>query len=1372
MQLRTIILLIACFSALSGEAQSSYLANITHYGVEEGLSHREVFDVHQDQQGLIWIATRYGINRFDGKDFKWWTKEEQGLASNTVHHLLEDAEGWLWAFSAEHWFYGTNIQHLSLVNIYSGEVLSPKERFGDSTALDFSNLHMILSDGEGGLLLHTHDFHNFHFHPHHGFKALSTDTYFLPRQQQRASRKEGIWGIKKSTTTPGKFLLAQLNANGQTVQYHPLDKGEGRLDLFFPAQKQSLWFSHSNTVETPKLYKYANQKISDSLDILSFNPAVPPGSIFTDWTNRLYFQPGPDFFWFKAYPYLYTFHPEEGLIYDFRVEHQSLIDADIQNIEFDKDGTAWVCTVNGLYQVTLQANPFQRLLYQDYKSYHVNKAYSCRGIWANQDQVYINSYKGRVILDKTDQSIEELSVVKAENGKPLLVGRLFFPLSIKKSKQPDVLWFGEIDLVKHQLSTRNEEVYTWSEGTKEIWSIYEDAQQRVWVGTGKYGIGYMNEQRQQLQLVEGLPDNLQKSQVYAFTETSGGWVWLSTNTGLYRWSPEKGVSARFWSGGNKETNLPIDNIQHLHEDKNGTLWLATLGGGLLRLELNNFGTQIIDLQQFTIVHGLPNNVLYGVYEDDFGHLWLSSDYGIIQFDKASYHIQTYLTDNGITHHEFNRISHFQDEEGRIYFGGLNGVTTFHPKNFQQLTDERPSPPLRITEFQQYDGEREQLINKTADIQRNKQIVLKPGDRFFRLQFALLDYKTPLLNRYAWKIEGIDQDWNYISENSIRVSGLAAGKYTLLLKGQAADGRWSDQDVRIQLEVQDYFYKKSWFWIACAGLLILGIVLFFNWRNRSLRHRQLLLEQEVKKRTATIQKQAEELQHLDRVKSRFFANVSHELRTPLTLVLAPIRSALRDQQLNNRTNTYLQMAQQNGQKLLQLVNEILDLTKLEHTEIALKEQAIVFYPFIRRIIAGFESWAQTNKQEFIFHYQPEKQLKIQLDADKFEKVLNNLLSNAFKFTPAGGQIEVTVKELPHQLQVIVADTGRGIHPDDLPHVFDRFYQTKRPTTADEGGTGIGLALCKEFAQLMQGKLRVESALSEGSTFYFEFPKKEVLGSLTNEEVQAIDSAEAGIPVPIIEPLPASPSEDQPTVLLVEDNPDLRAYIQLILHDTYTVQCAENGQIALEMLENDLPELIISDVMMPVVDGFQLLEQLKTSDQWRHIPVIMLTARAQLRDKLKALRIGVDDYMVKPFVEEELLTRMHNLLQNASNRHTTANSGSARAQEKPPLSAADAQWLETQESLLQKELSNPEFSVNSWAAQTFLSERQLQRKVKQLTGLSPLQYIVAMRLQEGRRLLEDRQYTSVAEVAYAIGFSQPQSFTRQFRKHFGRVPSEYF
>jgi len=576
-------------------------------------------------------------------------------------------------------------------------------------------------------------------------------------------------------------------------------------------------------------------------------------------------------------------------------------------------------------------------------------------------------------------------------------------------------------------------------------------------------------------------------------------------------------------------------------------------------------------------------------------------------------------------------------------------------------------------------------------------------------------------------------------------------------------------------------------LALAGLLFTGL------------RRQRKAKQELAAQNTLIQRQAGELKSLDVAKSRFFANVSHELRTPLTLILGPLRSVLKSGTLDHRNTTLLKMARQSGEDLLKLVGSLLDLSKLEHDKMVLQENPEHIYPLMQRIVSTFDSHAGYLGIRLAFSYRAEKDLQLELDREKLEIILNNLLSNAFKFTDKGGEVEVLVEDRGNTFLISVRDTGRGISPTDLPHVFDRFYQSKEKNIPAEGGTGIGLALCRELIALMRGNIRAESIPGSGSTFFVELPKKEVLIEPLTEGVISdnIQSTvwETSFPFPAApddHPLNAHNSSlithnlsfitppSKTTILVVEDNRSLSDYLYTILSPYYQVMTAGNGQEALELLRNaapknrerSFPSLLLSDLMMPVMDGYQLLEELKGNDATWHIPVIMLTARADARDKLKALRVGVDDYLTKPFDEEELLVRIENLLQNRTARQDAVAETVTQIEPAPPaLSSADAAWLEQFEAFVRKNLGNDILAVPMLAHEFAMSESTLLRQLKRLTGFSPMQYLQEIRLDEARRLLDNRTSDSIAQVASKVGYGEVRFFSRIFKQRFGKSPSEY-
>lgn len=597
----------------------------------------------------------------------------------------------------------------------------------------------------------------------------------------------------------------------------------------------------------------------------------------------------------------------------------------------------------------------------------------------------------------------------------------------------------------------------------------------------------------------------------------------------------------------------------------------------------------------------------------------------------------------------------------------------------------------------------------------------------------------------------------------------------------------DKQKKIESQQSELLLGKrlEWFYILCILLALAAATTFLLLYFKIRKARREAAEQR-----DIVERQKKELEQLDELKSRFFANVSHELRTPLTLMLGPVSSMINSGELSETNTKLAHLAQQHGKQLLGLVHEILELSKIESGKLSVQEISVSLQPFLMQIAGGFQSYAQEQGINLFVDYQAPKRLQLLLDADKLSTILNNLLSNALKFTPAhtGGQIVLSALDLGDRIQLSVTDNGRGIHPDDLPYIFDRFYQSKQTNVPVEGGTGIGLALCREYSILLEGELYAESPARGkncGVAFHFILPRKEDLQYPNKSKPKPKNIATgAGLaPQPSDNAIGAAGG---PVVLVVEDNPGMRDYLCSILSKNYVVQTAENGQMALQLLHaaagsqpnkekpNDrtnnqqLPDLIVSDLMMPVMDGFQLLKVLKGTANFRHIPIIMLTARADIQDKLEALRIGVDDYLLKPFEEQELLARISNLLRFAQQRQF--KSSAARApNDAAQLSDSDATWLEALEKLALQYLSDSQFSLAFLASQMRLSARQMQRRLKDATGLSANQYITEIRLQRGRQLLESGEFL-IKQAAAEVGFKDANYFSTLLKERFGKLDVE--
>lgn len=491
-------------------------------------------------------------------------------------------------------------------------------------------------------------------------------------------------------------------------------------------------------------------------------------------------------------------------------------------------------------------------------------------------------------------------------------------------------------------------------------------------------------------------------------------LWVCASTGFYVVDPQKGALARYWSGGKGAYYLPAENFLHVHLDTEGVFWFAT-ASGLIRVAsgIGADGSRrpAWDARSgklYNRANSLPNDFIYAVYEDNQGKLWMPTDNGIVCMLKKTEAVKTYFVSDGITDAEFNRKAHFQTPDGMLYFGGLNGINAFNPAEFNEVIDTLADIPLLVTSFQQFDGRQNRLIDRTPALLHDRTITIRPDDRLFNLELALLSFDAPQLIQYAWKIEGLDKDWHYQQERQINFGGLPYGAYTLRIKAQAADGQWSKRELTFTVRALRPWFLQTWFLLLLTLTLGAGIRYYIHRRNRQHILEQKKLEAMVVKATErieqdkrTIEKQAEELRHLDKVKSNFFANVSHELRTPLSLLLGPVGTVLKRNKLENQDFTLIKLAQIHAKQLLQLINQILDLSKLESGKLELHESPATLYLLVRRLVAAFESHADQRGIRFVFQFQPEKNLRILLDTAKLETILNNLLSKRVQpFLPVG------------------------------------------------------------------------------------------------------------------------------------------------------------------------------------------------------------------------------------------------------------------------------------------------------------------------------------------------------------------------------------
>jgi signal transduction histidine kinase/CheY-like chemotaxis protein/ligand-binding sensor domain-containing protein len=1327
---------------------------------EDGLLGSRVNSYHEDKYGFVWLSTQHGIGRYDGHQFKWFTiinSNLRGIPEGDAAPLVEDDEGYLWLLSAG---------QIDIINTQTLEIQALEDRVKE--ALPFTGeIKDIKVSKDNYIFIKVSGNKWYSYHSSTGFKDLG----FKKTRYNFQLQGDKYWLLDDD-----KLKAYNYKSNQMIDEFPYKNKPVLKVISNYNGERMLFWrFVNNNIIE---ILEYKNSKLEKVYEYKMSNP-LRLRFIF------IMYLPSSNIF-------VTNFNVKNQGLTIIDLEHQRLIPIKNSNHEIIKkvDGR-WISEQEVIWARSKRSIALLKIQKTNFHQYL--PGFSLRGLHVSDEYLFANKYK--VNLVNQDK-------VEIEVGKGSIWG--------VEQNLKNELWVGSNNGVTQLSAAKNTILKSIPSrfGRPFFWTILKSKEGQWWTGTYIKGLFISNSPKNDslflYQKYNGF-EELRDVRVNHLLE-DGNYIWASTPIGLYLIHKEKGILKKYNSVAPAISRLPVNHTHFLYKDEAGTYWLTTNSEGLVRFKVNQ-DFEIIEYKRYTVKDGLASNVLYSIIEDEKKRLWISTLNGISCFDKKRETILSFDKGDGIFELEFNRNSYTKAADGRIYFGSISGATAFYPDEIVKSDDY--DFPIHIIQFITYQKD-DKLVDQTKQVLQSKKIVIQPTERFFRLNVAMLDIYNSNQIKYSYKIEGLFDKFQQIDGNTIEIGGLPYGRYTLRVRGQGGDKRFSKQELTIPLIIVHPFYLKWWFITIAILVLMASILQVYQWRIRQLKERKEELEILVTERTAQIRKdktiieeQAMQLKELDELKSKFFANISHELRTPLTLLLAPMESISKSNQLSNKNFTYLQMMRQNGKKLLKRINELLDLSRLDANKLEVNEAATFLYPFAKTILSTFESAANLKGIQLLFKYQLDENIQIKLDDDKVEKIVANFLSNALKFTPKQGEIELDISKKSDKLLISVRDTGIGILPNDLIKVFDRFYQSRdaSPNRLHLQGTGIGLSLCRELAKVLGGRVWATSEIGKGSIFYLELPFVETFAikELVEEEEILIPTLPN-----VAEMLNPTAQKLRPNILIVEDNPDLRNYLSMILEEDYNVEIAENGQEALERLTdvrsslddgrtlvprstdnntpiqsrqakrpsavNRLPSLIISDIMMPVMDGIQLLEKVKNTKALQHIPMIMLTARQSLEVKLEVLRIGVDDYLTKPFREEELKARVANLIKNSENRHTQENSISSERQEFKTISAPDLVWLKEIESMLEKNMNDSNFKISDIASQMAVTPRRLQQKIKEITGLTPKQYQRSIRLNKARTILKSGQIQTVSEAMYQIGFENRNYFSKIYLEEFGIKPSQ--
>ncbi|RLD22504.1 MAG: hypothetical protein DRI69_01025 [Bacteroidetes bacterium] len=1339
----TLLVLVALLCSFGSSAQN---ALFKFYNTESGLSSNRIWDFAQDTQGLIWIQSG-GINRFDGHHFVNHLNNDASIfknrsAANNILNINSDI----------YFFEGNSI--VSFNTITEEQTFFPLDSFVSSGGRVLHSLAYNYMNDAILIVIFNGDDNNISFLQFRDGitrRIATVDDISVHYKDETGSiysdSSGNIYFPNKQTNA-----IHTINPAGRQTHSYPIVSGSDIYRLKSGSSGE-LYMSAED-----KLYVLNNQSESFELHPFSKSSNVLPNDVISSYieTNN-----GDLWVGYEKGSLLY-YHAKQNLVYDYTSEIKKRIPyrVTLSGMFQDRGGSIWINTMLGLIKVTPQRNLFD--------TYYTDKSETCGGYCSfrgmtedSNGYIYASFYNGIFRIDPVTgiathgfPDIEFTPFDLAYKNHHILLnnGKRIDIRTGKLDNNYKAPPFGNLDV---GIFTSDNRGNLWWAYKKELYTLSENSGMGQWVRLSKFSHD-----------ISGLKYDIINQN-----------LWLASE-GLINYNLADGKIQYI----GQEVLGSVVVIRYIYPDGNGKVWLATDVNGLLM-----YDPKTDHVESYTTDNGLCNNNVCGILPEGDSCLWLSTESGLSRFHIASETFVNFYEGDGLANNEFNRRSLFKSAKGQFFFGGMSGVSVFYPEDvMQEYGQTKTQGELVLTSFTKTDNNVDSLITDyfhaiepTVDIYHYNTSV--------SFEYVLTDYTNPGNIRYSYNLEGHDIVWSRPTKfNTASFNDLPIGDYILNVKALDDKGGWSSDQLKVHIIVHAPWWKTSWaytFYVICLIALLTGLY-WFTARRIKLKH-QLLFEKEETTR----------LKDLDTFKSRLFTNLTHEFRTPLTVILGM------SEQIQKAPKEHLaegmQLIQRNGRSMLRLINQLLDLSKLDNNSLKIDYRNGDIIPFLHYVTASFQSYA--NQQNLSLRFRTEiSQVSMDHDPELLQQVLTNLISNALKFTPSGGEVWVKVRKTVggrgaekrdvlrresargatqrndmERLEIEISDTGIGIPEEDLVHIFDRFYQADNSSTRAREGSGIGLAHAKELVELMQGSIEMSSEIEKGTQVLVSLPVTQV-ASENLSDYQPLDESELMTMAngTVVTPnLTNGQNSDLPHLLIIEDNPDVVSYLKSCLKNDYQLDIAYNGRIGIEKALEDIPDLIISDVMMPEKDGYEVCDFLKNDERTSHIPIILLTAKADSASKITGLRQGSDAYLSKPFDVTELLVRLENL--NDLRRKMKEKYKGVLLQTAPEevtksIHPKEAAFIKKVTDILEGNYAREEFSLPDFCKAIGMSRPQLFRKLKALTGTSPSSFIRSFRLQKARLLLESTDI-NVNEVAFHTGFKDPSYFSKVFQEEFSVKPS---
>ncbi|MFB9109936.1 hybrid sensor histidine kinase/response regulator transcription factor [Flavobacterium gyeonganense] len=1348
--------------------------------IPETTSKRAISSIIQDKNGFIWIGTNgAGLYRYDGVNYFGYeqNKKAGSVSSNFIYTTFIDSNNNLWIGTDEGLcFYNRDLDNFTKINIGDVIVKGYNEPITIKT---------IIEDNNGNLYLGAYGFGLFKLN----IKTLKTSL------------------VHSKVLEKPNFLIKSSVKDKHGIIYLGTSYGLLEIDL-------------SGKVKQVFKDKFKRNPLLNDIENIVIDKF---GFLWLGTTENglIKIKPETDNYQFENYPIT-----KNKILSIVKSSHDYII-CGTEN--------------DGLLVVNYKGQVLKKYLHSKYNNFSL-KSNSVWSLYEDKEKRLWLGYfnKGLGVFDKPNNKFNSLESL-ANNDNSLQTS---YVTSVVKDKKGNLLISNEgggldiynlADKSYIHVNKTNQNYYSGLDAA-DIQTIFIDSKQNIWIGSWDRGIYFLkNGTTRFINYNTANTTGLKSNRIFSFSEDSKGRIWIGsfikglhyfdnkTNTFIHcNFKPfiENDLDKAFirkvfvdsddvlWVGtilGLYQVNIKDDShfkvikmrdamfkgmnndysiqtILSIYESNDKTIWIGTDAQGLF-----SYNKKTKTFSNYDDFPGFKEKSVRAIISDNNGYLWLSGGSGLTKLDLKNKKSTNFNKDDGLVDNDFNNNAVFKDGNGDLYFGSYEGVNYFNPNEIKK-TEKAPS--LYFSDFKLFNqsvkpNENHSPLNKV--ISQTKEIILDYTQSVFTIEYVGINYNYSKKNQYAYYLEGFEKDWNYVGNNrTATYTNLEPGNYIFKVKAANANGSWSNDLLELKIKVLPPWWKTIWAYLIYISILVF-LIIYFNkiYQNRFKAKQAIILERE-----KTIQ-----LEKLNNKKLQFFTNISHEFRTPLTLIINPLEDILRSRTLSREIHNKLKIVHKSSDRLSRLINELMDFNKLEFNKVFLQVKKVEVVAFTEGIISYFDEEAAVRNIKIDFESSADE-LEDWLDPKMLEKILFNIISNAFKFTPDNGSIKISITESNQDTMLLIdgnkvpsfsitiTDTGSGIRSEDLKRIFDRFYQVNNLNKDYYGSTGIGLEVVKEFVELHKGKIDVESKLGEGTKFTVTFPLGKSFykeNEIINEvfEIEKIknkflfesknQTEEDEIDNQFIKENTVEATKAY-TVLIVEDNLELRNYLKHELSKLYKVITAENGKKGYDLAVQKLPDIIITDVIMPVMDGLEMCKNIKGDLKTSHIPLLMLSAKAMVNDRLEGIDSGADMYLSKPFELDILKSSLAQLITSRQIMFKKFYTGITK-QGKEKTTSLDNDFIQKILHFINENISESELSVELLSSKVFLSRSQLYRKIKTLTGVSVNEFIRNVRLEKAKQLLEQgNKEVNINEISYKVGFPSPSYFAKCYKIKYGYLPTQ--